>query len=182
MFCRGLRRFVRRRFKGRGSYRGVGYGAPRFSRTCVASSDDATSYLGSKGKGGRGGSGKGHGRRKIPRGRDGSVMTCRVCSSDEHFAARCPQGKGGGKGGTTGSSPTFRTTESGRAEGGWTWHGLVDNGDEPVEQAGPLTSVFQQMGRPSEHVLALTAEEQDKPLTVAHSSHLFRTAHNRGLI
>ena len=25
-------------------------------------------------------------------------MKCRICDSDEHFAAKCPQGKGSGKG------------------------------------------------------------------------------------
>ena len=40
---------------------------------------------------------KGHGRKRNPRRRDGQVITCRACISEEHFAARCPQGKGGGK-------------------------------------------------------------------------------------
>ncbi|MCP4453410.1 MAG: hypothetical protein GY809_18280, partial [Planctomycetes bacterium] len=38
---------------------------------------------------------KGHGRRKNPSDRSGSVMRCRICNCDEHFQARCPQNSGG---------------------------------------------------------------------------------------
>ena len=50
LFRRGLRRFVRRRCKGRGSHRGMGGGASRFSRTCMATLDDVISYFESKSK------------------------------------------------------------------------------------------------------------------------------------
>ena len=38
-------------------------------------------------------SGKGAGHRMNPTGRDGLVMTCRVCNAPEHFEARCPQSR-----------------------------------------------------------------------------------------
>jgi len=37
-------------------------------------------------------------------------MRRRICNSDEHFAAKCPQGKGHGRGASSSSSgPTFYT-------------------------------------------------------------------------
>ena len=72
----------------------------------------------------------------------------------------------------TGSPPTFHTTESGRAEGGRTWHWLLDSGEEPAGQSpGPLTALLQQLGWSSDHSMALTTEEQEQPRTVAHISH-----------
>ncbi len=96
---RKFRRFAKRfgygRSKGRG--RGFGlFGRPRsYSRRYLA--EEATAYLKGQGKGGQLGSiGKGQGRRRNPRGRDGNIMACRVCGSEEHFAARCPARKGSG--------------------------------------------------------------------------------------
>ena len=48
------------------------------------------SFLKGRGKG-RASSGKGFGRKKNPIGKDGSVMTCHTCGSEEHLQARCPQ-------------------------------------------------------------------------------------------
>ena len=59
--------------------------------------DDVQAFLSGKGKGNRKGSGKGFGRRKNPKDRNGQIMTCRICGSDEHFQANCPQ-KGAGRG------------------------------------------------------------------------------------
>ena len=59
--------------------------------------DDALAYLKGKGKGHRSGtSGKGFGRKGNPKDREGVTMKCRVCNSEEHFAARCPKGSGKG--------------------------------------------------------------------------------------
>ena len=59
--------------------------------------DDTLAYLKGKGKGKRAHtSGKGFGRRGNPRDRNGDIMKCHNCSSEEHLAARCPQ-KGSGK-------------------------------------------------------------------------------------
>ena len=61
--------------------------------------EDTLAYLKGKGKGNRShSSGKGFGRRKNPRDRNGSLMKCHNCGSEEHLVARCPQ-KGSGKGG-----------------------------------------------------------------------------------
>ena len=76
-------------------------------------------------KGAGRGSGKGHGRKRNPRGCDGNVMTCRVCNSEEHFAARCPQGKGGGNGaGSSFPSATFHVAEGRQAASHLAWHGF----------------------------------------------------------
>ncbi len=60
--------------------------------------DDTLAYLRGEGKGKRAHtSGKGFGRRGNPRDRNGEVMKCHNCGSEEHLAARCSQ-KGCGKG------------------------------------------------------------------------------------
>jgi hypothetical protein len=75
--------------------------------------DDTLTYLKGKGKGNRAyTSGKGFGRRTNPKDRQSNATRCRVCNSEEHFAARCPQYKGQGKGkpsssSNLGISPTF---------------------------------------------------------------------------
>jgi len=49
------------------------------------------SFLSGKGKGDRShSSGKGFGRRKNPKDRNGQIMKCHECQSDEHLVARCP--------------------------------------------------------------------------------------------
>ena len=58
-------------------------------------------FLKGKGKEHRqGSSGKGFGRRKSPKDKQGNTMRCRICNSEEHFVAKCPQAKGTGKGST----------------------------------------------------------------------------------
>ena len=77
--------------------------------------DDTLAYLKGKGKGHRAGSsGKGFGRKGNPKDREGNTMKCRLCNSEDHFAARCPKGggkgsssKGQGKGGKGGSPMGF---------------------------------------------------------------------------
>ena len=69
--------------------KGNGKGQPR---SHVEAFNEILAYLSGKGKGNRRHtSGKGTGRRMNPTGRDGQVMTCRVCNSPERFEARCPQ-------------------------------------------------------------------------------------------
>ncbi len=89
---RRFRRMVRRtrRTKGKGKGKGsFGKGKPVFHAEAY---DAVLTYLKGRGKGGRSfSSGKGTGRRKNPMGRDGQVMRCRNCNSDEHFAAKCPR-------------------------------------------------------------------------------------------
>merc|ERR1711994_186934 len=92
-----VRRF-RRNFKktlrgyGRGQRKGRGRG---FFYT----QDEVFAFLKGKGKGNRSHtSGKGHGRRKNPRDRNGDIMKCSICGSEDHFRANCPQGKGKGNG------------------------------------------------------------------------------------
>ena len=88
-FRRAIKLQKRRRGKGKG--KGKVHGI-------IWTSDDTLAYLKGKGKGHRvNTSGKGHGRRKNPKDRQGNIMRCRICNSDEHFAARCPR-KGSGKG------------------------------------------------------------------------------------
>ena len=68
-------------------------------------------YLNIKKKGHRAGtSSKGFGRQGDPKGKDGKVMTCHGCGSDQHLNAMCPNKKGGGKaGGGDMPAPTFTT-------------------------------------------------------------------------
>ena len=69
------------------------------SRGFMWTRDDALTYLQGKGKGKHSGSsGKGFGRRSNPKDRAGVTLKCRICDSEEHFATKCPQGKGASKG------------------------------------------------------------------------------------
>ena len=91
---RKFRRHMNHHFKrSKGKSKGKGK-----TRGFMWTHDDTLAYLKGKGKGHRSGSsGKSFGRRKNPKDRAGNVVKCRVCDSDEHFAAKCPQGKGKGK-------------------------------------------------------------------------------------
>ncbi len=91
---RRVRRFVKRKGKGKGR-KGNGKGKGKSSVFL------AEAYFRHKGKGS---SGKGFGRKKNPIGKDGRVMTCSECGSEEHFRARCPKGKGKGKSKSSASS------------------------------------------------------------------------------
>ena len=128
--------------------------------------DGTIAYLGSKGKGkGRSSTGKGLGRRKNPRGRDGTIVTCRVCGSDDHFQARCPQ-KGSGQGSSSGPGgpPTFHTTVEGHqseSSGTWAnaaWHGLVAGNEEPE---GPLTRMLAEVENFGTSEQAFVAHTED---------------------
>ena len=95
---RPVRRF--RRFfkasKGRGKGKIKGKRSP--GQAFMYTQDEVNAFLSGKGKGGRShSSGKGFGRKKNPKDRNGQLMTCHNCGSDEHLVARCPQ-KGQGKG------------------------------------------------------------------------------------
>jgi hypothetical protein len=81
-------------------------------------------------------------------------MTCRICNSEEHFAARCPQGKGGGKGSGL-PSATFHVAESRQAAGRLTWPGM--NPDTEVD--GPLALLVRDLGTNAHHVF-MAAHEQ----------------------
>ena len=67
-------------------------------------------------------------------------MTSRICKLEERFAARCPQGKGSGKG----SAPTlaFRVTEGQQAEGRLAWLGIGAG----EGAGGPRAAMFQRHG------------------------------------
>ena len=109
-FRRMYRKVIRRRrTKGKGKGFGFGKRGKGFSflseeyDNSFDPYEETLAYLRGKGKGHRAGSsGKGFGRRKNPKGRDGQVMRCRICNSDEHFAARCPRA---GQGGQPGAPP-----------------------------------------------------------------------------
>ena len=89
-----------RKGKGRGRKgKGKGKGHSRPSTGgFMWTRDDTLAYLKGKGKADRmHTSGKGFGRRRNPKDKHGNVMKCRICNSEEHFAAKCPN-KGSGKG------------------------------------------------------------------------------------
>ena len=80
---RRVRRFMKRRGKGRGKH--AGHFLATMSDGEVA---EFFSKNGPKGRGkgkGKRSSGKGKGRRQNPRGHDGQIMKCRTCRSTEHF-------------------------------------------------------------------------------------------------
>ena len=54
------------------------------------SQEPVLSFLKGRGKG-KASSGKGFGRKRNPIGRDGNVMKCHTCGSEEHLQAKCPQ-------------------------------------------------------------------------------------------
>ena len=68
-------------------------------------------------------------------------MTCIICNSEENFAARCPQGAGGGKGSGL-PSATFHAAESRQVAGQLTWPGM--NPDEEVD--GSLALLIRDLG------------------------------------
>ena len=97
-----------RKGKGKGHHHKGKSGKPLFYADGTQYEDEEDSvfevYYGS----GKGKSGKaGKGRRKNPIGKDGKVMLCSGCDSDEHFIRNCPKGKGkGGKGKSASKAPT----------------------------------------------------------------------------
>ena len=103
--------------------------------------------MGAGGKGGARGSGKRHGFKQNPRGRDGTVMTRRICNSEENFAAKCPHGQGLGSGSPPPPSfPAFHAMASmskNRPAGCLTidLHGM--GSDDSVD--GPLSSILQEL-------------------------------------
>ena len=91
-FRKGKGRGFSRKGKGKAHGKGKGIFLAESEMTDSAAHESALAYLKGKGKGHRKGTtGKGTGRRKNPVGRDGQIMRCRTCGSDEHFAARCTQ-------------------------------------------------------------------------------------------
>ena len=134
----------------------------RFHRRVYLGNDEIQAYLRNKGKGHRANTtGKGHGRKGNPRGKDGVPLLCRICQSPDHFQAKCPQNTGGGKGkGKSGglgkggppmpSPPTFATdvppTDS--TSTGWSYNGNFmasnDLSTQEPEAAGPLDDLLNQ--------------------------------------
>ena len=105
---------------------------PRFGKQYHVALSDATSgqtrdefmthlnaYFGKgKGKGKGKGGVNGFGRRKNPKDKQGNIMLCRLCKSDEHFAARCPMRSKGM------SPPQLYNSGTGGGSHGWAQHGL----------------------------------------------------------
>lgn len=77
---RALRRVLRRKGKGKGKH----------AYFDISSTLQQSAFFKGRGKGGKS-SGKGFGRRINPKGRDGQVLKCSICSSQFHLRARCPQ-------------------------------------------------------------------------------------------
>ena len=118
-FRRGFKKFARKgKGRGKGHRKGKGKGFMAFSE------EDVAAYIAKGGGKGRSSKfGKGKGRRKNPMGRDGNIMRCRICNSDEHFQRECPNNSGGGGKGGKGKSSSFMpfvaepTTGGPRADG-----------------------------------------------------------------
>ena len=87
---RKFRRFFKaRRGKGKGKSKGKkGSGS---GNSFMWSQEEVAAFLSGKGKGDRShSSGKGFGRRKNPKDRNGEIMRCHECNSDEHLVSICP--------------------------------------------------------------------------------------------
>ena len=164
-FRRAVKKFAKARYPQQYGRRRPGGGG--FRRTYVTD-QDIEAYLGQKGKGGRKGSGKGHGRKGNPRGKDGKIMKCRICESEEHFAAKCPQNRGGKGGGAVPPPPTMSTMLNDPATGGqqaegsaWPmfWH-MLAQADEPQPQApedeGPLSSLLNSVNDGDQNVYVVS--------------------------
>ena len=54
---------------------------------------------------------KGKGKGGNPVGKDGKIMLCSICESDQHFRAKCPKGTGKGKGSGKGKSAFWQHFE-----------------------------------------------------------------------
>eukprot|EP00434_Breviolum_minutum_P044271 symbB.v1.2.039526.t1/scaffold6626.1/size16615/2 len=93
---RSLRRVLRRKGKGKGKVQNAFFD---ISGTLLQSS-----YFKGKGKGGKS-SGKGFGRRQNPKGRDGQILKCSICSSIYHLRKRCPQNPEAQRGRVQSSGP-----------------------------------------------------------------------------
>ena len=79
---RSLRRVLRRKGKGKGKVQNAFFD--------ISGALMQSSYFKGKGKGGKS-SGKGFGRKHNPKGRDGAILKCSICSSIYHLRRRCPQ-------------------------------------------------------------------------------------------
>ena len=111
---RKFRRFFKAR-KGKGKGRGKGKKGP--STSFMWSQEDVASFLSGKGKGNRShSSGKGFGRRKNPKDRNGEIMKCHECNSEDHLVSQCPL-KGKGKGGGSPSMVNFWSTGASADQG-----------------------------------------------------------------
>ena len=131
-FRRAFRIFNHDKFK-KHHYRNKGTPyKPRFGRQYHVALSDAmntqtrdefmthlNAYFGKgKGKGKNRGGVNGFGRRKNPKDKQGNIMLCRLCKSDERFAARCPMR-------SKGTSPPQLYNSGGRGGShGWAQHGL----------------------------------------------------------
>lgn len=93
---RSLRRVLRRKGKGKGKVHNAFFD---ISGTLMQSS-----YFKGKGKGGKS-SGKGFGRKFNPKGRDGNILKCSICSSIYHLRKRCPQNPEAQRGRVQSSGP-----------------------------------------------------------------------------
>ena len=91
---RRARRFLRKAFKGKGKGRGKGRSTTALFAELSENDIEEVFYKG-KGKGkGKRSSGKGFGRQKNPKGRDGQILKCHECDSEDHLVAQCPRRNG----------------------------------------------------------------------------------------
>ncbi len=124
---RKFRRFVKKSFFGKGKGKGKGK-----RRSFMYTADDVVYLLKGKGKGNhQHTSGKGFGRGKNPKDRSGNTLKCRICQSEDHFQAACPQRSGSqGIGGFSGltlpegssSSGGRQASETGRGQHAPPWN------------------------------------------------------------
>ena len=118
---RKVRRFIRKTFKPpfqRKFFRshntkGSGKGKGKTRWPSFHTREEMATFLSGKGKGHRAHtSGKGNGRKGNPKDRDGNVMKCHGCQSDQHLVHACPNNPNGkGKGRSDTLAPTFHASQ-----------------------------------------------------------------------
>ncbi|MCP3883759.1 MAG: hypothetical protein GY701_35935, partial [Sulfitobacter sp.] len=119
---RKFRRFVKKSFFGKGKGKGKGK-----RRSFMYTADDVVYLLKGKGKGNhQHTSGKGFGRGKNPKDRSGNTLKCRICQSEDHFQAACPQRSGSqGIGGFSGLTLPEGSSSSGGRQASETGRGQI---------------------------------------------------------
>ena len=138
---RAVRRFIRRKGKGKGGERGSkgkGKGKVFLAETSDAELEEI--FIGrGKGKGGLKGvrsSGKGKGRVGNPIGPDGTQMECNGCGSRDHFIRDCDH-SGARKGGNGKGATSFYATGAGKGASAY----VSTVQPPPLEDEGPLAGL-----------------------------------------
>ena len=138
---RKVRRFIRRKGKGKG--KGKSYGKSASAFFAEATDEEIEEIFFGKGKGKSKGKGKrttgmGFGRKNNPKGRDGNVMKCHECDSEEHLVANCPVRRNKGKGKGNSSVNLVADYSHGQQQHQQHWFAQAETSQPDEGGSGPL--------------------------------------------